>query len=231
MERFDFGLIIMQMRNSLAYFLIGALFGSGFASFLFILDKKLLETVISVWLTRATFGLKYLGGDYRLWFILNNFVAFLMIIVALVLLIGMFIKRRKFHVSYFAKYEKSHPKITLYSLYMMPIGALVINGALISLFLTFILLNEGFAKFSTALTLMTPHGLYEFIALILASSYGLAYIQLIKPFILKRDWKSIKKTSRQIFYSQTSIVFIFMILILVVFGGIIEGTLSILIGR
>jgi uncharacterized membrane protein SpoIIM required for sporulation len=112
---------------------------------------------------------------------------------------------------------------------MIPIGALVINGALISLFLTYVLLSSGFGTFSTAFALMIPHGVNEFVALVLASSYGLAYIHLIEPFVLKRNWKNITRTSRQFFFSQTTYVFIVLILVLIVFGGFIEGSLSVLV--
>jgi len=228
MKKFDFDLVIEQIRNSLAYFLIGVLFGSSVASFLFLIDKKLIENILSAWFKRITFGLKYIG-DYKLWFILNNLVALLMIIAALILILDMFIRRRKFQIPYFRKYERENSMITLYSLYMIPIGALVINGALISLFLTYVLLSSGFATFSTAFVLMMPHGVNEFVALVLASSYGLAYIHLIEPFVLKRNWNDIKRTSRQFFFSQTTYVFIVLILVLIVFGGFIEGMLSILI--
>jgi len=229
MEKTYFKSIILQMRNSLAYFVIGALLGSGIASILFIIDKNLVEIIINAWLKRVTFGLKYFGGNYKLWFITNNLVALLMIVVALVLIITMFLKRRRFHISYFRKYERENPRITLYSLYMIPIGALIINGALISFFLTYILWSQGIENFSTALALMMPHGVNEFIALILVSSYGLVYIKMIRPFVLKRNWNGITKTSKKFFFSQTTVVFIVIILILVVFSGVVEGSLSLLI--
>jgi uncharacterized membrane protein SpoIIM required for sporulation len=217
------------MRNSLAYFIIGSLLGSGIASFLFMLDKNLIDVILSAWFKRMTFGLKYFNGDYKLWFITNNLVAILMIVVALLLIITMFLRKRKFHISYFRKYERENPKITLYSLYMIPIGALIINGALVSFFLTFIFLSQGIEKFSTALVLMMPHGVNEFIALILACSYGLAYIKLIKPLVLKRDWKGIVKMNKRVFYSQTTVIFIILIIIVVAFSGFIEGSLTALV--
>ena len=229
MEKTYFKSIILQMRNSLAYFVIGALLGSGISSILFIIDKNLVEIIINAWLKRVTFGLKYFGGNYKLWFITNNLVALLMIVVALVLIICMFIRRRNTGILFFKRYEKENPRITLYSLYMIPIGALIINGALIFFFLTYILWSQGVENFSTALALMMPHGVNEFIALILVSSYGLVYIKMIKPFVLKRDWGSIKKTSKRLFFSQTTVVFIVIILILVVFSGVVEGSLSLLV--
>ena len=229
MEKFDFSLIVRQMGLSFACSIIGVMLGSGFASFLFIVDKDIIKIILSAWLKRVTFGVEYFGGDYRLWFIVNNLIAFMMIVVSIVLLVSMFIKRRKMQISYFKNYEEKHPLVTLYSLYMIPIGALIINSALVSLFLTFIFFDQGAASFSTAFTLMMPHGAYEFIALILTSSYGLAYIKMIKQFVLKKNWRAVVKTSKQIFFSQTSVIFIIMILILVVFGGIIEGSLSMML--
>jgi len=228
MESFDFGLIIKQVRNSLAYFFIGIFFGSAISSFLFLLDENMLEKILNLWFERTTFGVKYFG-DYRIWFIANNLFALFMVIISLVIITSIFLRKRKLHHSYFADYENKHPIVTLYSLYMMPVGALLINGAIVSLFLTTILLRDGMEKFSTALSLITPHGLYEFLALILVASYSLSYIQIIKPLVLKKDWKGIKKASKKIFFSNTSMVFIFMIVILVVFGGIIEGSLSLLL--
>jgi hypothetical protein len=228
MKKVDFDIVIEQMKYSLIYFLIGVLLGSGVSSILFMIDKSLVERIISVWFKRMTFGLKYFG-DYKLWFILNNLVALLMVIVAIVLITSIFMRKRKFQISYFRKYEKENPMITLYSLYMIPIGALVINGSLVSLFLTYILLNAGIKTFSAAVAFMMPHGVNEFVALILASSYGLAYIQLIESSVLKRNWEDIKKTSKQFFRSQVTIIFIVLIVALVVFGGFIEGSLGTLI--
>jgi hypothetical protein len=228
MKKIDFEIVIEQIRYSLIYFLIGVLFGTGISSFLFLIDKRIVETILDVWFRRITFGLKYVG-DYKLWFILNNLIALLMIVVALVLIIAMFMKRRRFQISYFRKYERKNPIITLYSLYMVPIGALIINGALISFFLTYVFLNSGIELFSTALMFMMPHGLSELVALVLASSYGLAYVQLIEPFVLKKSWKKIKETSRQFFFSQVTVIFIVIIFVLIVFSGFIEGSLSVLI--
>ena len=229
MGKFGFYLIIEKMRDSLLYLLIGALLGSGIGSFLFAADRKIIDSILSFWFKRMMFGLEYVGNDYRLWFILNNLMAFLMIIIAIFLIIFMFMKKKKFGNNYFKSYEEEHPIITLYSLYMMPIGALIINGALVSLFLTFTFLDGGFVKFSTALSLMMPHGLNEFIALILASSYGLAFIQTIEKLVLKKKWKEIRKISKKIFLSQITLLFIIFIIILVFFGGIAEGTLSLLL--
>lgn len=228
MEKLTSRFVIHQLPEVFFYFVLGSVAGGAFGHYLFYSNKIFYEFLLTVWFKRILFGVKFLNNQYIFWFILNNFTAMLVAIAASLLVLTQIAKRktylfaRKFKMS-----EKRHPKITLLSLYMIPTGALIINGFLISLFLTFILLSNGFDKFVLILLKLSPHGVGELLALFLATALGLSYIKILSPLILSKKWNLCVKESKNLFLSWVTILFIFLIAVLVVFSGFVEGILLI----
>lgn len=169
------------------------------------------------------FGEKY----NTFWFILNNIIALLVVIVASLLILNHVSKTPEFAITKKLKFlEKRRPKIMLTGLYMVPLGALLVNSFLISLFITYVFLNFGFERFFTVVLLLLPHGITEVFALILASSLGLAYLKILSDLILKGKWKFCSKTLKELIGSRVTLLIIIFVIILVIFGGLIEGSLG-----
>jgi uncharacterized membrane protein SpoIIM required for sporulation len=126
----------------------------------------------------------------------------------------------------FRSFEKRRPKIILSALYIIPIGALTINGFLLSLFSTYVLLNYGKEKFLFAILLTFPHGINEILALLFATSLVLAYLQILKPIILRGNLKLAVKKIKNLIASRVTIFFTILIILLVLFSGVLEGILT-----
>jgi len=217
--------VIKQIPLSFLYFVLGCALGYVSSVILFYLNKNFLEYLIQIWLKRITFGLGYFGENYGIWFILNNFIAVLMIIASIMLMMTLIFRRRKFYFSRkFEGFERHHTKVGLYSLYIIPIGALLINGFLLSLLLTFLLLNNGFSVFLLNLLLVLPHGITELTALILSTSLALVYLKILRPSIIRGEWETSKKIGKNLLLSHTTFLIIFFLAILILFSGFIEGS-------
>jgi hypothetical protein len=226
-KKFDVKFVFSQMPLTIVYFFIGSSLGTIISFLLFFLNREFLTFLLEIWFNRLRIGLEILGGHQTLWFIINNIVALMLIILASVLIFS-FVLRKKKAPKYFKRFnnlERHNPKITLYSAYMIPIGALVINGFLVSLFLTYALFNYGIESAASALILMVPHGVNEIVALFIACSLGLAYLKIISPMIKKRQIDKSIKTGKSLLFSKTTLTFIVLIAILVVFSGFVEGVL------
>lgn len=225
MKKLTHAYVMRQLPKIFLYFLIGSAAGFIFGYLLFNFSKPFYEFILTLWFKRLLFGAKFVGNQYILWFILNNFAAMLLAIAAALVVLTQVARRKTYlFARRFKNLEKSHPKITLLSLYMIPIGALIINGFLISLFLTFVLLNSGFDNFASILLKLSPHGVGELFALFLATSLGLSYIKILSPLILSKRWELSIKESKKLFFSKVTIFYIFLIAVLVVFSGYLEGT-------
>jgi hypothetical protein len=202
-----------------------------FAGFLLFFSNKILyQKIINLFIKRTTFGVQYLGS-YKLWFILNNLVVTFLMITAVLLIMTIVLRKRrptKF-LKRFGRIEERRPKMTLLSLYMIPVGTLLINGFLITLLLIYTLLNFGFQKFETLFLFLLPHGVNEILALLFSSSLGLAYLEVLKPYILSRQWEEAKKIGKQLLLSKTTLMVAVWIALLIIFSGFIEGGLAALI--
>lgn len=232
MKKLTFQIVFKQMPNSLAYFFTGFFVSILFGYFIFYFNKSLYETILSLWSKRLLFGLGLFGNNYSFWFVLNNIIVLFLIIVASILMIFLVMRRKNFGFSSRPKIiERRHPKITLISLYMIPIGALIINGFLIGLFLTYIFLNYDFHKFIESFLLILPHGINEILALVLATSLSLTYIKILSPLILNRKWDACRKKGKELLVSKVTLFVVCLIAILVLFSGFIEGLLTLLIVR
>jgi hypothetical protein len=217
--------VIRQLPEVFLYFLMGSVAGFLFGYFLFNFNKSSYEFILTLWFKRLLFGVKFVGNQYIFWFIINNFTAMLLAIAAALLILTQIARRKDYLFAKRFKFtEKRHPKITLFSLYMIPIGALIINGFLISLFLTFVLLNNGFDQLTLILLKLSPHGVGELLGLFLATSLGLCYIKILSHLILSKKWNLSIKESKKLFFSNVTIFYIFLIAVLVVFSGYLEGT-------
>jgi hypothetical protein len=227
-KKFNIKFVFSQMPLTVVYFFIGSSLGTISSFLLFFLNRDFLVFLLEIWFRRLKIGLEVLGGHQTLWFIVNNIVALMIIVFASVLIFS-FVLRKKKAPKYFKRFnnlERHNPKITLYSAYMIPIGALVINGFLVSLFLTYALFNYGVESAASALILMVPHGVNELVALFLACSLGLAYLKIISPMIKKRQIDKSIKVGKSLLFSNTTLIFIVLIAILVVFSGFVEGILG-----
>jgi uncharacterized membrane protein SpoIIM required for sporulation len=92
--------------------------------------------------------------------------------------------------------------------------------------LIYALLSVGFQYFKTLFLLLLPHGINEVFGLMLASSLGLAYLKVLKPYILKKQWKEAKKIGKQMLMSKTTLVIVILIALLIIFSGLLEGSLA-----
>jgi len=228
MEHFDLKFVLKQLPFTILYFSMGCIFGivSGYS--LFYTNKSLYEQILSLWFKRILFGLKFLNNQYIFWFILNNFVAMVLIVTGSLLVLLTVFKRKRFvlYNKRFENIERHHPKMTVNSLFIIPIGAVFVNGFLISLFSTYVLLNSGYAELTNLISFLLPHGMNEILALLLASSLGLSYVKIMKPLILKKRWNEAISVGKNMIFSKTTLYVLIFIAILVVFSGFIEGALT-----
>jgi uncharacterized membrane protein SpoIIM required for sporulation len=216
-----FHLVLRQIPRTFLFFLSGIILGIIVGYALFNINKGIFEDIIKLWSTRILFGFNLMGSS---WFMINNLIAILIIILAFILILGMFYKTPK-HTRRF-NIERNNPKITLFGLYIIPFGASLINGFFLSLFSIYILLNFGLEKFAIAVLLQYPHGIVEIPALILASSLALAYIEIVRPLVLKADWKKCVSKGKELIFSRVTLFFVIVILILIIFSGFIERMLA-----
>ena len=224
MHKFTIKFVFSQMPLAVVYYFIGSCLGTIIGFALFFLYKRFLIFLLEVWFRRITIGIRLLNGYYTLWFILNNLVALMLVIVMSVFIFTSVLKSRRAKRFDFLEHHK--PKITLYSAYMIPIGALMINGFLVNLFLTYTLFTYGVEKTTAAVILMIPHGINEFVALLFASSLGLAYLNILSPIIRRKQFGKALTLGKSLLFSNTTFVFIALIALLVVFSGFVEGILS-----
>jgi uncharacterized membrane protein SpoIIM required for sporulation len=128
----------------------------------------------------------------------------------------------------FYRFEKYRPKITLYGLYIIPIGALLINGSLITFFVSYIYLTRSYQEFISMTALLLPHGINESLALLIAAALGLAYLKILSPLILNRKWQTATRKAKLMLHSKVTWIFLVIIALLVVFSGFIEAMLTLL---
>lgn len=217
--------VVKNLGLSFFYFISGCSTGVFAGFILFKFDNSLLQLLIEFFVKRITFGEKYVGS-FKLWFILNNLVVLLLIVASTALLMSMFLrKRRPVFFKRFKNMEKNRPQVTLYSMYMIPIGSLFINGFLVCLLLIYTLMNLGFAEFKTTFLLLLPHGFTEVLALVFAASLGLVYLEVLKPYVLSKKWDEARKIGRHLLFSKTTLTFVVLIIFLAVFSGFIEGSI------
>jgi uncharacterized membrane protein SpoIIM required for sporulation len=228
-EKIIFRDVFAQLPFSFLYFAVSSVVGFATGLILSLINKAWLDYLIQLWVRRTTFGLEYFNGNYKLWFITNNLVAMLMILVGIMLLAMMIMRRRyvaRSSMQWKARsFEKHHPHVTLYSFYMLPIGALAINGFLISLFLSYSYLSFPTEKFITSFLLLLPHGFSELLALFIASSLGLVFIKKMRPYILSGEWPKAVGASKNMLRSRATIIIVIFIILLIFFSGFIEGSL------
>ncbi len=226
-KNFNIKFVFSHMPLAVVYFFIGSSLGTIVSFLLFFLNRDFLVYILEIWFRRLMIGINLLGGHQTLWFILNNIVALMLVIFASVLIFSFVLRRKNIPKRFkrFNSLERHNPKITLYSAYMIPIGALMINGFLVSLFLTYALFNYGIEKATSAVILMVPHGMNEIMSLFIACSLGLAYLKILSPMIKKKQIDKSIKVGKALLLSKTTLIFIVLIAILVVFSGFVEGML------
>lgn len=228
--KFDFVDVIKEAPKGLMYFIIGVLSGAFFSIATFIINKDFIETLLDMWSSRLLFGIELVGENwYSLWFIANNLLVMIVVIAASVFILVQ-ISRRPPKVSKrlkkFRDIEKKYPEITVAGLYIVPIGALIINGFIISMFATYVYLNYGITSFINAVMLMIPHGINEIVALVLACSLGMSYLKIMRPYIMKKNQKKAISIGKELLFSRTSLYMFVLIIILIVFSGLLEGMMS-----
>jgi hypothetical protein len=222
--------VIKNLKISFFYLVVGCFLGLIFGFFLFFVNKPIYQQIIALFIKRTTFGVEYLGS-YKLWFILNNLIV-TFLIVASALLITTIVFSEKRMSKFFRRFEraeKSRPKMILFSLYIIPIGSLITNGFPITLLLVYTLLNFGFQEFEKIFLFLIPHGMCEILGLLFSSALVLTYLKVLKPYILTKKWEEVKKISKKLLFSKTTVIFILLITLLIVFSGLIEGSLVTLI--
>lgn len=217
--------VIKNLGISFFYFAIGIFAGTLVGFTLFFSDKTLYQKIIQLFVKRITFGIQYFGNS-ELWFIANNLFVILMIVASSVFLMGIILrKRRPIYIKRFRRFEENRPQVTLFSLYMIPIGALIINGFLISLLMVYTFLNFDYQEFQIFFALLLPHGVTELLGLIFSTSIGLAYLEVLKPYILAKRFDTARKVGKKLLLSKTTLLVIIWIAILIIFSGYIEGSL------
>jgi hypothetical protein len=233
MKSFRFADVIQEVPKSLLYYILGSVAGIAFAFLTFDVNKGALEFLLNLWSRRLLFGVELIGENwYPLWFIVNNLVVMVVVIAASVFILIQISRRPRGLSKRFRKFrniEKRRPSITLLGLYIVPVGALIINGFLVSMFAAYVYLSYGIERLADALMLLIPHGINEIVALVLACSLGLSYLRIIKPYIMKGDQKKAIKVGKMLLKNRTTLYILVLITILVIFSGILEGILSLLI--
>ena len=224
MKRFTLSYVLKFFPSTLKYLFFGFLSGAVFGFALFYVNKNLYQEILQTWSKRILFGAALLQNQYTLWFIANNLIALVFAIIGIVLLLILISRRKRFTSNRFAAFEKHHPKITLASLYMIPIGVVFINSFLITLFLTYTYLNDGFQKLMLVFVAIFPNGINEILALMLASSLGLSYLKIMRNLILKNKMREAIKVGKQLVFSKTSLYIFILIVILIVFAAYLEGS-------
>lgn len=215
--KFTFHFVLKYLPRTFFFFTGSILFGFLVGYLLFNFNKNLFEGIINLWSGRILIGFNLFGP---LWFMLNNLIAISLIILAFMLIVYIYFKTSK------SRLREQHSKITLFGLHIIPFGALFINGFFTSLFSAYILLNYGIEKFAIAFLFQYPHGINEMIALLFATSLSLAYIEVIRPFVLKNDWKNCVEKGKELILSKTTLLFVILILALIIFSGLLEGILA-----
>lgn len=229
MEEISLSDVLKNFGLTLFCFAFGCFLGVFIAFTFFYLNQALFTNLIKFFSERIIFGAQYVGS-YKLWFIINNLFVTLLLVASSVFMMSLMLRRRRpKYFKGFKNMEIRRPKVTLYSLYIIPIGALIINGALVSMILVYGLLNFGYSSFKTAFLLLLPHGMSEILSLIFASSIGLAYLEVLKPYILKRQWGKAREIGRKLLFSNTTLFVVVCIAILVIFSGYIEGSFAVMI--
>lgn len=215
-----------------AYLILGFFLGAVFGYFLFFTNQHaIFSFIVAILFERLLFGAQILGNHYTLWFAINNSFALILAIVGGILLLVSIGRRRRRFSNRFASFEKYHPKITLSSLYMIPIGATIINSFLISLLLAFIYFTEGYSKLVLGIISILPNGITEIFALLLATSLGLSYVKIMEPFILKKKWREAINVGKKMVFSRTSLYVFIFVIFLILFSAYLEGRdLSLLLG-
>lgn len=224
MERFTFGFVLGFVPKALKYLIYGFISGLVFGIFLFYVNKSLYQSLLQSWSNRLLFGVQLLNNHYTTWFILNNLVAMITAIMGILLILLLIKRRRHMKRNRFELFEKHHPRMTLLSLYMIPIGAVFINAFFVSILLTYVYLSSGYTELLRAVLILLPNGLNEILALLFASSLGLSYLKIIEPLILKGKWERTIDVSKKLVFSKTSLYFILFIVILIVFAAYLEGS-------
>ncbi|MBS3055232.1 MAG: stage II sporulation protein M [Candidatus Aenigmarchaeota archaeon] len=231
MNKFNFTFVVSLIPKVISYLTLGFVIGAICGYLLFYANRPFYEFILKSWFQRILFGAKYLDNQYTLWFVINNFLALTLAIVGGMFLL-MSIGRRRFAFSNkFKSFERYHPKVTMFSLYMLPIGATFINSFLISLFLVFTYLSRGYDIFLLSVNALVPHGINEIFALILASSLGLSYVKILEPIIMKKRWEEAIKLGKQMVLSKTSFYVFLFIAILILFSAFLEGSKFLLLSR
>lgn len=224
MNRFTLSYVLKFIPSTLKYLFFGFLSGAVFGFILFHVNKDLYQEILQTWFKRILFGAALLQNQYTLWFIANNLIALFIAIVGIVLLLILISRRKRFTSNRFAAFERHHPKITLASLYMIPIGVVFINSFLITLFLTYTFLNDGFQNLMLIFVAIFPNGINEILALVFASALGLSYLNIMKPLILKNRMREAIKVGKKLTFSKTSLYIFILIVILIVFAAFLEGS-------
>lgn len=226
MKKLTIRLVFNQLPRTFLYFIIGSLLGTLTGYILFYTNRELFEFVLTVWRKRIMLGVSF-GAQPTFWFILNNIIALSLVVVASILILLHISKTPTYlFTKKFRRFEKHRPKITLFGLYIIPVGALLVNSFLLSLFAMYVLLNFSFEKFVEVAYLLVPHGINELIALLLASSLGLSYLQILSPLILSKRWKKCVEVGKSLLRSNVTLFFVAVIAILIVFSGFLEGLLG-----
>lgn len=230
MKNLKLRFVLKQIPYSILYLLLGLFVGAISSYIFFSLNPYFLKFILGIWFRRILLGISLFEEYPAFWFILNNTIALLVIIFASWFILTNISKTPEFLITKkFRRLKKHRGKIILSGLYIIPLGSLLINGFLISLFVTYVFLNFGFDVFAKTLLLLLPHGITESSALLLASSLGFSYLKILSPYILNSKWNLCSKKLKKLLFSRCSLFVIFLIIILVLFSGILEGILSFLI--
>jgi hypothetical protein len=180
--------------------------------------------MIRFWSHRLLLGTQVLGP---FWFAVNNLMALLLLITASVLILVNVTKTPTFLLTRrFRALRRYRSRAILIGLYLVPVGALLINGFLLTLFLTWVWLDLGWPSAQLALTLIIPHGMAELFALILAASLGLAYLEILTPLVRAERWQAAAQMGKELLTSRTTLFIGAIILTQLIFSGLIEGALA-----
>ena len=94
MKDFGFPTVLNKLPLIFLLFVLGLSAGFVFGSIVFKFYREVYQILVEVWSKRVLFGANYLGGNYGVWFILNNLMV-MALLVGISLLFMMFVLHRK----------------------------------------------------------------------------------------------------------------------------------------
>jgi len=214
-----FVFVIQELPKAFLLFFLSFLSGFFITGCFSLINPTVMERFILLFGQLLTF--KTLKNGNSITIIINNFIALILsIIITLIILYSITSKEIKNKGRFRKILEADRRLLPLVVLYIVPIGISVVNGFFMGV-TTYFIFNKYNAH--AVLTVFLPHGTFEIIALLLASSLAFAFAKIIIPQLKER--KNIPLYISRLITSPVTIMYLLTIIGLIIFSGLMEGML------